>query len=147
MLVESESKASSGYITARLRQSSPKGVYRSSYPIYSKFIISNRACHWKEFFQLFGDASLLSPRENCLSVPKPSFMTVLLDDKLAAQLKKCLETGKTMGRLELPTLQLVTADWSGRKNVALIPKWRSNLGKRRLLKTGRSILMKEKRRL
>lgn len=43
-------------------------------------------------------------------------------------------------------LQLVTADWPGRKNVALIPKWRSNLGKRLLPKTGKSILMREKRR-
>lgn len=80
------------------KHSTPKGVYRSSYRIYSKFIIS-RACHWKKFFQLFGDAFLLSPRKNCLSVPKPSFMTVLLDDTLAAQLKNVLgnreDNGKT----------------------------------------------------
>ena len=33
-------------------------------------------------------------------------MTVLLDNTstLAAQLKMCLETGKTMGRLELPSV-------------------------------------------
>lgn len=106
VLVESESKASIGYHVLRQKTQycQAKGVHRSSYRIYSKFIISNRACHWKKFFQLFGDASLLSPRKNCLSVPRPSFMTVLLEDTLAAQLTMCLETGKTMGRLELPSV-------------------------------------------
>lgn len=136
------------YYGRKHSNSQAKGVYRSSYRIYSKFIISNRTCYWKTFFHLFGDASLLSPRKNCLSVPKPSFMTVLLDHARLQPSEKCAwKPGRQWEDWNYRALQLVTADWSGRKNVALIPKWRSNLGKRRLPKTGRSILMKEKRRL